>query len=124
MSAEPRSGMYPPEQRGDYGSRSPAINHDFHGRYAFGSAAPHYEQFGERGPQQQRYREVDLCRIPHFPVANYTIPVNYLVILSLRGLVVLFHAAHRFHVGTALTGARSAYTITRHLVLFLSSPVC
>src|SRR3546814_11443750 len=29
IAAEPRSGMYPPEQRCDYGSRSPDINHDF-----------------------------------------------------------------------------------------------
>src|SRR3546814_16957484 len=59
IAAEPRLGMYPPEQTCDYGPRNPTINHDFHVRLAIGSATPHYEQFGERVQQHERYRTVD-----------------------------------------------------------------
>src|SRR3546814_11117240 len=98
--------MYPPDKRCGSGSRSPAINHDFHGRFALGSAAHHYEQFGERGHQQERYREVDRCRMQALEGANDPITVNWLVIMALPGFVGYCGAAHRFHIGTGMTGAR------------------
>src|SRR3546814_4261785 len=103
----------------DRASRSPSRNHDCHGRFAFGSAAHQYEQFGERGHQQERYREVDRCRMQALEGANDTITVNLLVIMALRGFVGNCGAAHRFHIGTGLSGDSSGYSRTRRLILML-----
>src|SRR3546814_5854488 len=70
-------------------------------------------------PYTTLFRSVDRCRMQALEGANDTITVNLLVIMALRGFVGNCGAAHRFHIGTGLSGDRSGYSRTRRLILML-----
>src|SRR3546814_8791717 len=74
-------------------------------------------------PYTTLFRSVDRCRMQALEGANDTITVNLLVIMALRGFVGNCSAAHRFHIGTGLSGDRSGYSRTRRLILMLLVPV-
>src|SRR3546814_18989360 len=71
-------------------------------------------------PYTTLFREVDRCRMQALEGANDTITVNLLGIMALRGFVGNCGAAHRFHIGSGLSGDRSGYSRTRRLILMRS----